>query len=82
MQKLMTLTEVMDLLQISEKTLKRLVYCGDINSIRVGRSYRFRVSDVNIFIKRNETVAKKREKIVRDINNSEALETLKKFGVM
>ena len=81
MQKLLTPTEVVDLLQISEKTLKRLVCCGEINSIRVGRSYRFRVSDVKIFIKRNETVTKKK-KIVSDINNTEAIATLKEFGVM
>jgi len=45
-----TVTEVADLLRVSNMTVYRLVQSGELPAVRVGRSYRIREDDVDQFL--------------------------------
>jgi excisionase family DNA binding protein len=48
----MTLREVAELLKLSEKTLYRLAQQGEIPAFKVGGSWRFRRTDIEMWIAR------------------------------
>jgi excisionase family DNA binding protein len=50
---LLTASEVRDLLKISKPHLDRLMASGRIKRVKMGRSVRFRPSDVEAFIESN-----------------------------
>ena len=45
-ENLMTIDEVAGFLQVSDKTVRRLITRGEIPSARIGKSYRFIRSDI------------------------------------
>jgi excisionase family DNA binding protein len=55
--RLMTVNEVADLLRVSRMTVYRLIKEGDMKALRVGRSYRLRVDDVDDYLSQRYTVA-------------------------
>jgi len=50
MNKLMTLDEVAEIFQVSDKTVSNLAKEKKLPSVKIGRSVRFKVEDVNKFI--------------------------------
>lgn len=49
-QKLLTLQQVADRLQVSMSTAYRLVYAGEIAVVRIGRNLRVRPEDLEAYI--------------------------------
>jgi excisionase family DNA binding protein len=45
-----TVAEVASLLRVSNMTVYRLVQSGQLQAVRVGRSYRIRDEDVDVFL--------------------------------
>lgn len=45
--KYLTLAEAAEYLRVSERTLQRAVYCGDLAAKKVGGRYRFRTADLD-----------------------------------
>ncbi|MGH9106759.1 MAG: helix-turn-helix domain-containing protein [Acidimicrobiales bacterium] len=52
-----TVSEVAQLLRVSNMTVYRLVQSGQLPALRVGRSYRIREEDVDRFVATQYTVA-------------------------
>lgn len=48
--RLLTANEVADLLRVSRMTVYRLIKTGEMPTVRVGRSYRFREEDVHSYL--------------------------------
>ncbi|MGZ4131561.1 MAG: helix-turn-helix domain-containing protein [Actinomycetota bacterium] len=55
--RLLTVSEVADLLRVSKMTVYRLINEGSIGSLRVGRSYRLREDDVDDYLSKRYTEA-------------------------
>ena len=53
----MTVNEVADLLRVSRMTVYRLIKEGDMKALRVGRSYRLRVDDIDDYLSKRYTEA-------------------------
>ena len=51
--RLWTVQDVMELLQVSRRTVERLIENGELRAIKFGRNVRFRREDVNEFLERN-----------------------------
>ena len=49
----LTLVEVAEFLRVSKDTVKALVSSGILNSIRIGRLYRFKKEDIADFLEKN-----------------------------
>jgi len=47
---LLTVNEVADLLRVSNMTVYRLIKSGDLPALRVGKNYRIRESDVDVYL--------------------------------
>lgn len=47
---LLTVSEVADLMRVSNMTVYRLIKSGSLAAIRVGKNYRIRESDVNRYL--------------------------------
>jgi len=50
----LTVREVADLMRVSTMTVYRLIRQGDLRATRVGRSYRLRESEVELYLRRGE----------------------------
>lgn len=48
--KFMTVGEVADLMRVSSMTVYRLIKAEDIRAVRVGKSYRIREEDLDLFL--------------------------------
>ena len=46
----MTVSEVADLMRVSSMTVYRLIKAGEIRAARVGKSYRIRERDVDLYL--------------------------------
>jgi excisionase family DNA binding protein len=55
--RLLTVSEVADLLRVSRMTVYRLIKTGDIPALRVGRNYRLREEDVHNYLTERYTEA-------------------------
>ena len=55
--RLLTATEVADLMRVSRMTVYRLIKTGEMPSLRVGRGYRFREEDVQEYLRGRYTEA-------------------------
>jgi len=55
--RLLTVSEVADLLRVSRMTVYRLIKEGQMSALRVGRSYRLREDDVDDYLSRRYTEA-------------------------
>ncbi len=55
--RLLTASEVADLLRVSRMTVYRLIKEGQIKALRVGRSYRLREDDVDEYLSARYTEA-------------------------
>lgn len=49
-ERLLTVTEVANLMRVSNMTVYRLIKSGQLAAIRVGKNYRIRESDVNEYL--------------------------------
>ena len=58
-EKLLTPTEVQQLLRISQSTLYRLIRSGQLPSIRVGDAYRIRMSELEDYMDNNNNAKNK-----------------------
>ena len=58
-EQLLTVKEIAVLSRMAEMTLRKLIWSGEIRSIRIGRSVRVRESDWNTWIEQNEWDIKK-----------------------
>ena len=54
MEKLLTMKEVAELLQVSEKTVKRIMERGELAGAKVGRAWRFTPADVKDYVERQK----------------------------
>ncbi|MGH2829080.1 MAG: helix-turn-helix domain-containing protein [Actinomycetota bacterium] len=48
--RLLTVSEVAELMRVSNMTVYRLIKAGSLGAIRVGKNYRIRESDVNRYL--------------------------------
>lgn len=55
--RLLTVSEVANLLRVSRMTVYRAIKDGDMPALRVGRSYRLREDDVDDYLSRRYTQA-------------------------
>lgn len=55
--KLLTLAEVCEFLNMSRRTVERLIAAGELLAVRIGRAVRVRLSDLRAFLKRCEVGA-------------------------
>jgi excisionase family DNA binding protein len=55
--RLLTATEVADLMRVSRMTVYRLIKSGEMPSLRVGKGYRFREEDVHDYLRGRYTEA-------------------------
>jgi excisionase family DNA binding protein len=55
--RLLTVSEVADLLRVSKMTVYRLIKEGSIGAVRVGRGYRLREDDVDDYLSKRYTQA-------------------------
>ncbi len=53
----LTVQEVADLLRVSSMTVYRLIKAGDLPAVRVGRSFRVRDTDVDVYLASRYTQA-------------------------
>ncbi len=53
----MTVAEVATLMRVSTMTVYRLINAGDLPSVRIGKSYRLRESDVDHYLASRYTQA-------------------------
>ena len=49
---LLTVNEVAGVLRVSKMTIYRLVHCGELNAVRIGRSFRVPESAVSAYLER------------------------------
>ena len=49
-ERLMTVSEVAELMRVSNMTVYRLIKSGQLSALRVGKNYRIRESDVNRYL--------------------------------
>ncbi|WP_419918957.1 helix-turn-helix domain-containing protein [Candidatus Poriferisocius sp.] len=56
-ERLMTVAEVATLMRVSTMTVYRLINAGDLPSVRIGKSYRLRESDVDHYLASRYTQA-------------------------
>lgn len=61
MEKLLTLQQVAQRLQISETTLYKLARRGKIPAIKVGNQWRFKIEDIDRWLE-SQKISKKKEK--------------------
>ena len=54
---LLTVSEVADLLRVSNMTVYRLIKSNELGSVRVGKSYRIRREDIDRFLTQRYTEA-------------------------
>ena len=54
---LMTVGEVARMMRVSNMTVYRLIKCGDIGAVRVGKNYRIRKNDVWAYLMRSSVKA-------------------------
>lgn len=57
-EKLLTVEEVQDILQLSKRTVLQLTRDKELNGFKVGREWRFAPSDVDAFIEQRRQKAK------------------------
>ena len=57
--KLLTLQQVADRLQVSMSTVRRLIDAGKLKTVRIGRNLRVRPDDLKTYIETNVEEAKK-----------------------
>ncbi|MCK5273632.1 MAG: helix-turn-helix domain-containing protein [Alphaproteobacteria bacterium] len=50
-QRLLTIKDVADILQVSDKTVRRWIDAGDLVAHRIGRQWRVSQGDLDAFIK-------------------------------
>ena len=55
--RLLTATEVADLMRVSRMTVYRMIKTGEMPAVRVGRSYRLRSEDVDTYLMERYTEA-------------------------
>jgi excisionase family DNA binding protein len=55
--RLLTATEVADLMRVSRMTVYRMIKTGEMPSLRVGKGYRFREEDVHEYLRGRYTEA-------------------------
>jgi excisionase family DNA binding protein len=55
--RLLTVSEVADLLRVSKMTVYRLIHEGQMSALRIGRSYRLREDDVDDYLSKRYTEA-------------------------
>lgn len=55
--KLLTVTEVAEMLRVSNMTVYRLIKAGELGSLRVGKSVRLREDDVDRYLAERYTQA-------------------------
>ena len=55
--RLLTVSEVADLLRVSRMTVYRLIKTGELPSLRVGKSYRLREPDIHTYLNDRYTEA-------------------------
>ena len=60
MEKLLTLQQIAQRLQISETTLYKLVRNGKIPAIKVGNQWRFKIKDINRWLESQKVTQGKR----------------------
>lgn len=53
----MTTDEVLGYLKVNPRTIYRLIRNGDLPAIRIGRQWRFRQSDLNAWLDRQQAHA-------------------------
>ncbi|GAA4684271.1 helix-turn-helix domain-containing protein [Nocardioides nanhaiensis] len=49
----LTIAEVAAMMRVSKMTVYRLVHNGDLPALRVGRSFRVREKDVDVYLQRS-----------------------------
>lgn len=42
------------MLKVSNKTIRRLIYSGELRALRIGRCYRIRIAEIHAFLRRQE----------------------------
>ncbi len=53
----LTVAEVADHMRVSTMTIYRLIKAGELSSVRVGKSYRIRESDLDDYLRKRYTEA-------------------------
>jgi excisionase family DNA binding protein len=51
----LTTDEVLDYLKVTSRTIYRLIKAGDLPAVRIGRQWRFRQSDLDAWLDRQQT---------------------------
>lgn len=51
----LTMDEVLGYLRVTSRTIYRLIKAGDLPAVRVGRQWRFRQSDLDAWLSRQQT---------------------------
>ena len=82
MTELMTVQEVADYLQVTKKTIYRLLRRGSIPAVKVGSSWRFEKASIDKWLHRSSVGAKARILVIDDEEMIRALfkETLEELG--
>lgn len=50
MKKLLTVTELADILSVNQLTIRRMVKRGQLSAVRIGRAVRFDPADIDAFL--------------------------------
>jgi len=51
----LTMDEVLGYLRVTSRTIYRLIKTGDLPAVRIGRQWRFRQSDLDAWLDRQQT---------------------------
>jgi len=51
--KFLTVAEVAAIMRVSKMTVYRLVHNGDLDAVRVGRSFRVKEDDVHVYLRKS-----------------------------
>jgi len=51
----LTMDEVLGYLRVTSRTIYRLIKAGDLPAVRIGRQWRFRQSDLDAWLSRQQT---------------------------
>ena len=51
----LTMDDVLGYLRVTSRTIYRLIKAGDLPAVRVGRQWRFRQSDLDAWLSRQQT---------------------------
>jgi len=51
----LTMDDVLGYLRVTSRTIYRLIKAGDLPAVRVGRQWRFRQSDLDAWLNRQQT---------------------------